>query len=713
MLITAEYAKLNAQLHADRPDYGTSGQRWAPVVSTLSARVQATDILDYGCGKQTLAKALGAGHRVRGYDPAVPELNATPSPADLVVCTDVLEHVEPHCIDDVLDDLCRLTQKAALITVATRPAVKILADGRNAHLTVQPFSWWQEHFLARFDLIDVLEEEGSEFTLILKALHAEDVDISDFRLPRPAANPTPKTIAAAPNAAGPTLSVLKIGDKRLQFTTPNRMTQWRVESLYTKEPDTIEWLQTMKPGEVMVDVGANVGMYSIFSAIVQGVRVYAFEPESQNYALLNSNIALNGLSGQVTAYPLALSDRSGADALYLSDFTAGGSCHSFGEQVGFDLKPRGSAFAQGAFSMPLDQLVSSGAVPVPDHIKLDVDGFEHKVIAGALQTLQDPKVKSVLVELNTHLKEHQDAIQTLEQLGFSYDPQQAKGALRSSGAFEGVGEFIFRRGAPAMAPKVELIQRTNLALPQGSRSRRVLHHVLGRLAQAEVIDSPFPYTVIDQIFPADYYAEIQQHFPALSSMRSLSETGRVGKDNYKERMTTLFTEEDFARLPAEQAAFWREFADWMYSDTFLHAFIDKFQPALEPRITKVQAAEGTLKVRGDALLVNDQTNYAIGPHTDAPHRLVTFLFYLPKDTSLRELGTSLYTPKKEGFTCWGGPHHTHEHFNHAGRVEFLPNRLVAFPKTERSFHGLERIERDDVSRTLLISNIRLLNQVTY
>jgi FkbM family methyltransferase len=709
MLITAQYAQLNAQLHADRPDYGTSGRRWAPVVAALADAAKANEILDYGCGKQTLAAAL-VGRRVLSYDPAIPALSRSPEPADVVVCTDVLEHVEPNCIEEVLDDLCRVTSKAALITVATRPAVKTLADGRNAHLTVQPFSWWRDHFLARFDVIDVQEEEGNEFTLILKALHAEDVDLTGFRLPR-------SEIQAAPAGAKPAASavasaaIVQVDGKELKFSTPNRMTQWRVESLLTKEPDTIAWLRSMKAGEVLVDIGANVGMYSMFGAVVRGVTVYAFEPESQNYALLNTNIALNGLSGRVTAFPLALSDRVGADALYLSEFKPGGSCHSFGEQVGFDLKPRPSAFAQGAFAVPLDQLVGSGAVPVPDHIKLDVDGFEHKVLTGARETLQNPKVKSVLVELNTHLEEHRRAIEQLQALGFQYDSRQVEGALRTAGAFEGVGEFIFTR--QAARPTVDLIQRTSVTLPSTPRGRQVLHHVLQRLAAAEVTSQPFPYTVIDDIFPPDYYAEIQRHFPSVASMRPLSETGRVGKNDYRERLTTLFNEEDFAKLTPEQASFWREFADWMYSEAFLHAFIDKFQPALEPRIAKVQAAEGKLKVRGDALLVNDQTNYAIGPHTDAPHRLVTFLFYLPEDASLRDLGTSLYTPKEAGFTCWGGPHHPHERFNFAGRVEFLPNRLMAFPKTEHSFHGVDRIDREDVNRKMLINNIRLLNQVTH
>jgi hypothetical protein len=151
----------------------------------------------------------------------------------------------------------------------------------------------------------------------------------------------------------------------------------------------------------------------------------------------------------------------------------------------------------------------------------------------------------------------------------------------------------------------------------------------------------------------------------------------------------------------------------MYSDVFLNAFVAKFASALGPRLDRILASSDALRVRGDALLVNDQTNYAVGPHTDAPHRLVTFLFYLPKDDSMRDLGTSVYRPKDSNFVCWGGPHHPFEKFEHVRTVEFLPNRLLAFPKTEKSFHGVERIEREGINRPLLINNIRLLNAVTH
>ncbi len=711
MLISPEYAKLNEQLHGSRPDYGTSGRQWAAKVAGLAKQVNASTILDYGCGKQTLAKALPE-LRVIGYDPAVPGLDAPPAPADLVVCTDVLEHVEPDCIDAVLDDLCRLAQKAAFVTVATRPAVKTLADGRNAHLTVQPFSWWKQSFESRFDIIEARELEGFEFSLVLRALHA-DVEIVPEPEPTPA--PAAATGPALADQDRPTrMSIVQLkGGQQLRFATPNVLTTWRAQSLFEKEPDTIRWIADMVPGSVLVDVGANVGMYTVLAAVTKQVKVHAFEPESQNYALLNQNIAANRLSDQVAAYPLALSNEVAARRLYLAEFGAGGSCHTFGEDVGFDLKPRSHAFAQGSFSVTLDQLIKSGAVPVPDYIKIDVDGFEHKVIEGARETLANPKVKEILVELNTHLPEHNAVIERLHALGFTHDAAQAQGALRKSGDFEGVGEFIFRRGAAGAGQKVNFDRSFTIVPPREAEGWRVLQHVLDRVARAELVTDPFPYVVVDDVFPADYYAQLLAHFPTAESLVPLGQSGRVPSSAYKERHVVLFNDEEFARLQPEQRAFWEAMAGWMYSDPFVNAFVTKFAAALQPRLAKILAADGALRSRGDALLVEDHTKYAIGPHTDAPHRLVSFLFYLPEDDSMRDLGTSIYKAKDPDFVCWGGPHHPFEPFERVRTIDFLPNRLVAFPKTERSFHGVEAITRENVRRHLLINNVRLLNSVTH
>jgi FkbM family methyltransferase len=518
--------------------------------------------------------------------------------------------------------------------------------------------------------------------------------------------------ASAPSTGPDAFMAFKYKGHRIVYRTPNDLTAGRVRTILTKEPDTIQWLEAMPPKSVLLDVGANVGMYSLFAAVMRQAEVYAFEPESQNFALLNANIEVNNMSGRVLAFPLALSDQARLDRLYLQGFVPGGSCNSFGEEVGFDLQHRVAGFVQGAYSVSIDQLVEAGSMPVPDFIKLDVDGFEHKVLRGAAKTLANAKVKEILVELNTHLDEHRSVIEWLRSLGFDYDEKQATGALRKSGHFEGVGEFIFRRGT-RRAIVNPLGRKFAIETAPTPRGRRVLEHVLERVATAAIVDDPFPYTVIDRIFPDDYYAEMLDHFPQSESLRPIGETGRVGRDAYRERNVVLFTNEEFARMSVEQQVFWREFAGWMYSDLFLNLFVLKFQRALEPRLRNILADSAALRARGDALLVNDQTNYAIGPHTDAPHRLVTFLFYLPKDDSMRELGTSIYRPKEADFVCWEGLHYPHEQFELVRTVEFLPNRLLTFPKTERSFHGVEQVRRDNVNRPLLINNIRLLNAVTH
>lgn len=145
MLITEQYRQLNARLHEDRPDYGSYGHRWARQIRDVAGD---GTILDYGCGKATLSRELP---NVVNYDPAIPEHAAEPVPADVVVCTDVLEHVEPECLDAVLDHIKALARRTVFLVVSTRPARKTLADGRNAHLIVQHSEWWRGKFVRRWN----------------------------------------------------------------------------------------------------------------------------------------------------------------------------------------------------------------------------------------------------------------------------------------------------------------------------------------------------------------------------------------------------------------------------------------------------------------------------------------------------------------------------------------------------------------------------------
>ena len=164
MLISDGYKSLNEQLHKTRPDYGISGAKYAEHILEFAKMLQTKDILDYGCGKRTLQDALGFD--IRNYDPCIPGLDATPEPATLVVCTDVLEHIEPECLDDVLADLRRCVKRVGFFTIATRPAKKYLADGRNAHLIQQDARWWLDKLWAHFR-ISQFNDLGGEVLVIV------------------------------------------------------------------------------------------------------------------------------------------------------------------------------------------------------------------------------------------------------------------------------------------------------------------------------------------------------------------------------------------------------------------------------------------------------------------------------------------------------------------------------------------------------------------
>jgi hypothetical protein len=156
-VISAAYRAMQAKLHAENPNYGIASLEFAPLVAQVIKANGIRHLLDYGAGKGRLAQAL-PGHlqqpvTVTPYDPAIEAWAATPQPAEMVTCIDVLEHIEPDCLDAVLDDLRRVTRRIGLFTVHTGPAIKHLADGRNAHLIQQPPVWWLPKMMARFELI--------------------------------------------------------------------------------------------------------------------------------------------------------------------------------------------------------------------------------------------------------------------------------------------------------------------------------------------------------------------------------------------------------------------------------------------------------------------------------------------------------------------------------------------------------------------------------
>lgn len=185
---------------------------------------------------------------------------------------------------------------------------------------------------------------------------------------------------------------------------------------YAFEPGMIRWIASFDPGDVFVDIGANIGKYSLFAAVTRGCRTIAIEPFTPNTLALEQNIALNEVGDLVTARQWAISDRTAAGRLSYGSETAGAAAQSFDEP----------ATDHGGTDMPaeilqgyrLDDLIEAGEIPCPQHIKIDVDGTEHRIIAGMEATLDDPRLRSIRLEIRLADPRNQEALRRIDASGF-------------------------------------------------------------------------------------------------------------------------------------------------------------------------------------------------------------------------------------------------------------------------------------------------------
>ena len=155
MLITTDYRKELEQIHQDDEDWGTGSRGNIIRICNFIYANNVKRFVDYGCGK-------GEGLRwilpvvITNYDPALPQWSADPEPEDYLLCMDVLEHVEPECIEDVMEHIMSKFNKKALLGISLEKARKLLSDGRNSHLLIKPIEWWIS-LLQRFCTIERIE----------------------------------------------------------------------------------------------------------------------------------------------------------------------------------------------------------------------------------------------------------------------------------------------------------------------------------------------------------------------------------------------------------------------------------------------------------------------------------------------------------------------------------------------------------------------------
>jgi FkbM family methyltransferase len=231
----------------------------------------------------------------------------------------------------------------------------------------------------------------------------------------------------------------------IQFICCSPTTRWRAETALTKEVDTLAWIDSFDDGETLWDIGANVGVYSLYAA-GRGLPVCAFEPSPGNFYTLTRNVALNRFNELISPFCVAFDAATHIDTFYQVSDEIGSALHQFGSRLDWQGKPLDTDSTQRVtmLGFSVDDFVSIFQQPVPDHLKIDVDGIEHRLIEGARQTLANSALKSLLIELDAGNNSYQQSLELIESCGLRLQ-QQSRLPGTSNVPFANVINHIFTR----------------------------------------------------------------------------------------------------------------------------------------------------------------------------------------------------------------------------------------------------------------------------
>jgi FkbM family methyltransferase len=227
------------------------------------------------------------------------------------------------------------------------------------------------------------------------------------------------------------------------FFAPTVLLRARAASMLTKEPDTIAWLDTLTAGDLLWDIGANVGSFTLYAAVARRCRVLAFEPSAANFYVLTRNIQLNAAEAMATAYCVALSGVTSLGVLNLDSAEPGAAMSQFGrpgETSRYSVNA--TPASHGMVGYTVDDFITGFDAPVPSHLKIDVDGLEWPILQGARATLSNPRVRALMVELSlTRTDESEQAVGFLRQCGLRL---ASRGDAQGAGGEQAANHFFVR-----------------------------------------------------------------------------------------------------------------------------------------------------------------------------------------------------------------------------------------------------------------------------
>lgn len=210
---------------------------------------------------------------------------------------------------------------------------------------------------------------------------------------------------------------VKINNKRISFQTNSSILKWRIDTFFSKEPDTLKWIDSFNNKKnIFWDVGANIGLYSIYAATkFPNYNIVSFEPSFNNLKVLSENIFKNNFQNQIKIFQIGLSDlKNSFQILNESSLLEGGAHNNLGDNIDFQGKRFDPIKQYQIFSNSIDKILDDKILLPPNYIKIDVDGIEHKILDGAKNLLcKKDIVDEVLIEINMNYREQYDKIKKI------------------------------------------------------------------------------------------------------------------------------------------------------------------------------------------------------------------------------------------------------------------------------------------------------------
>jgi hypothetical protein len=225
-------------------------------------------------------------------------------------------------------------------------------------------------------------------------------------------------------------------------------------------------------------------------------------------------------------------------------------------------------------------------------------------------------------------------------------------------------------------------------------TRDPLIYVADRLRASEVLYDPYPHYYLEDVFPADYYQSLLRNLPDTSVYDNLFAVTDLKLDHFRHRDQRDLNEGWTGMLPDEIRPFWADFNRWFMGPEMARAVLRTFADSMRARFGE---EDGWPEVSVEAQFIRHRAGYFLGPHSDLYTKLVVLVFYLAPDDRLAHLGTSLYRPKEPGFTCPDSRHYPFEDFVRVKTAPYRRNSMLAFMRSDSSFHGLEPLSEHDVA----------------